>query len=190
MTQALEIAVFGGGCFWCTEAVFSELKGVRAVMPGYAGGSVPNPTYEQVSGGTTGHAEVIRVEYDPDEISYEDLLTVFFASHDPTQLNRQGADVGTQYRSTVLFTNEAQRKAAEAFIAKLNEDPPIGEARPEGGGPKAVTEVAPLNEFYPAEDYHRDYYRNNSSAPYCQLVINPKMEKLKERYARLLRNNN
>lgn len=171
-----KIAVFGGGCFWCTEAVYSELKGVISVMPGYAGGTTPNPTYEQVCSGNTGHAEVIRIEYEPDKISYNDLLTVFFATHDPTTLNRQGGDVGTQYRSVILYTDETQKSEAEAFIKKLSED-----------GEKVVTELKPLESFYEAEDYHRQYYLKNSSAPYCQLVINPKLEKLKEKFYALLK---
>ena len=172
-----EVAVFAGGCFWCTEAVFEDLKGVNSVMPGYAGGTVEHPTYEQVCGGKTGHAEVIRIEFDPAKIAYTDLLTVFFATHNPTTLNQQGEDMGTQYRSAIFYTTESQKKDAEKFISKLNE----------GGGPKAVTEVAPLNAFYPAEEYHRKYYQNNSSAPYCQVVINPKLEKVKEKFHQLLK---
>lgn len=145
-------------------------------MPGYAGGTVRNPTYEQVSSGTTGHAEVIRVEYDLKNISFEDLLTVFFATHNPTTLNRQGADEGTQYRSVVFYTTEDQRKETEKFIEKLNES-----------GPKVVTEVKPLDVFYEAEEYHRRYYEQNASAPYCQIVINPKLEKLKEKFNELLK---
>lgn len=171
-----KIAVFGGGCFWCTEAVYEELKGVASIMPGYAGGAVPNPTYEQVCTGETGHAEVIKIEYNPAQISYSDLLTVFFATHDPTTLNRQGGDIGTQYRSIILYTDDAQKNEAEQFIKKLNES-----------GPKAVTEIKPLEAFYEAEDYHRQYYLKNSSAPYCQLVINPKLEKLKEKFYSLLK---
>jgi peptide-methionine (S)-S-oxide reductase len=172
------IAVFGGGCFWCTEAVFKMLRGVVAVAPGYAGGSVPDPTYEQVSGGQTGHAEVIRIDYDPEIVSYRDLLTVFFASHDPTTLNRQGNDVGTQYRSIVLFTDEDQRSVAEAMISEIN-------AAATEGAP-VVTQVEPLKRFYPAEDYHRDYYANNRWAPYCLAVINPKLKKVKKQFAELL----
>jgi len=177
MENKMEIAVFGGGCFWCTEAVFEDLKGVSAVMPGYAGGTMDKPTYEDVCSGKTGHAEVIRIEYDPSKIAYNDLLTVFFATHNPTTPNQQGADMGTQYRSAVFYTTETQKKEAEAFIAKLNE----------GDGPKAVTEVAPLTNFYEAEEYHRKYYQNNSSAPYCQVVINPKLEKVKEKFNQLLK---
>lgn len=172
-----EIAVFGGGCFWCTEAVFSDVKGVYSVMPGYSGGSVPNPTYEAVCSGSTRHAEVLKVEFDPTVISYNDLLTVFFATHDPTTLNRQGADVGTQYRSVVYYTTDAQKAEVERMIADLNE----------GGGAKVVTEVAPLGDFYPAEEWHREYYFKNSDQPYCQLVISPKLEKLKEKYAQFLK---
>lgn len=171
-----KIAVFGGGCFWCTEAVYGELKGVISVMPGYAGGTTANPTYEQVCSGNTGHAEVIRIEYDPGQISYNDLLTVFFATHDPTTLNRQGGDIGTQYRSVILYADEAQKNEANGFIGKLNET-----------GEKVVTEVKPLESFYEAEDYHRQYYLKNSSAPYCQLVINPKLEKLKDKFYALLK---
>ena len=175
-TDKTQIAVFGGGCFWCTEAVFKELKGVKSVMPGYAGGTMKNPAYEDVSGGKTGHAEVIKITYDPQEISYRDLLTVFFATHDPTALNRQGADIGTQYRSLILYTNEEQKTEAEMFINTLNTS-----------GPKTVTELKPLDVFYEAETYHRNYYLNNRSAPYCQIVINPKMDKLKERFKELLK---
>ncbi len=173
-----ETAVFGGGCFWCTEAVFKMLKGVHSVMPGYAGGSTERPTYEQVSSGRTGHAEVIHIEYDTSLVSYETLLTIFFASHDPTTPNQQGADVGTQYRSIILYTNEAQREKAEAFIEKVN-------ASSEDGAP-AVTEVEPLKKFFPAEDYHRDYYARNKNAGYCQVVINPKLKKVQEKFAELL----
>jgi len=168
--------VFAGGCFWCTEAVFDELKGVASVMPGYTGGGVKNPTYEQVCAGKTGHAEAIKIEYDPEKISYDDLLTVFFATHDPTTLNRQGNDVGTQYRSAIFYADESQKKDAETFIKKLNES-----------GPKVVTELKPLDAFYDAEEYHRKYYRNNSRAPYCQIVINPKLEKLESKFNELLR---
>lgn len=171
-----EIAIFGGGCFWCTEAVFSNLKGVASVSPGYAGGSVESPTYESVSSGKTGHAEVTRIEYDPSAITFEDLLTVFFATHDPTTLNRQGADVGTQYRSIILYTTEGQKKEAENFINKLNEE-----------GEKVVTELKPFDKFFEAEEYHREYYERNKNAPYCQVVISPKLQKLKERFSELLK---
>lgn len=175
-----QIAVFGGGCFWCSEAVFDKLKGVVSVMPGYAGGLTGSPqalpTYEDVSTGKTGYAEVVKIEYQRGQISYNDLLTVFFATHDPTTLNRQGPDIGTQYRSAIFYTTEEQRKEAQMFIKKLNES-----------GQKTTTEVRPLDDFYEAEEHHRKYYANNGSAPYCQVVINPKIEKLKTRFRELLK---
>ncbi len=170
--------VFGGGCFWCTEAIFKMLKGVKSVIPGYAGGDAPNPTYEQVCTGTTGHAEVIRVEYDPAVIPFRNLLTVFFASHDPTTLNRQGNDVGPQYRSAIFYSNEEQKAESEKFIQEL------GTSSPEGG--TIVTEVKPLNIFYPAEEYHCNYFEKNPDKAYCQLVINPKLEKVQKEFADLL----
>ena len=181
MTQEnLQIAVFGGGCFWCTEAIFEELRGVISVMPGYAGGpstgSGQAPTYEQVCSGITGHAEVTKVEFDSSQISYNDLLTVFFATHDPTTLNRQGNDVGTQYRSIIFYTNDGQKRDAEDFIKKLNQS-----------GPKIVTEVKHLENFYPAEEYHHQYYLKNTDKPYCQIVINPKLEKLIKDFSKLLK---
>jgi len=179
MNQTTEIAVFGGGCFWCTEAVFERLKGVISVMPGYAGGTTKDPTYAKVCTGTTGHAEVARIKYDPAQISYNELLSVFFATHDPTTLNRQGPDVGTEYRSVILYTTDDQRREAEAFISRLNNSDPRGKP--------IVTEVSPLITFYEAENYHREYYRNNSSAPYCQVVIDPKLEKLHNRFDALLK---
>lgn len=174
-----EIAVFGGGCFWCTEAVFSELRGVVSVAPGYAGGTTPNPSYDAVCTGSTGHAEVIRIEFDPSQITFNDLLTVFFATHDPTTLNRQGADVGTQYRSIVLYATPAQKTDAEAFIKKLTESDP--------GGKPVVTEIKPLDKFYQAEDYHHNYFKNNQRQPYCQVVIEPKVLKLQKQFADLLK---
>ena len=174
-----EVAVFGGGCFWCTEAIFRELKGVISVTSGYAGGTIKNPTYEQVCAGETGHVEVIKIEFDSESVSYEDLLTVFFATHDPTTLNRQGNDVGAQYRSIIFYTSESQKMEAEAFFKKLN-----------SSGPKVVTEIKPLEVFYEAEDYHKQYYERNAAAPYCQIVINPKLEKLKEKFDALLKNSN
>ena len=173
-----KIAVFGGGCFWCTEAVFKMLKGVYAVWPGYAGGTVANPTYEQVSSGTTGHAECIKIEFNPEEIRYSDLLTVFFASHDPTTLNQQGHDIGTQYRSVIFYTTDDQKKDAENFIKNLNESNKEGRS--------VVTEVLPLGDFYIAENYHKDYYERNQDAPYCQLVINPKLDKVQKDFEDLL----
>ncbi len=182
-----ETAVFGGGCFWCTEAVFKMLKGVSSVSPGYAGGSPSvdgeNPTYISVSEGDTGHAEVIRIEYDPNVIPFKTLLTVFFATHDPTTLNRQGADVGTQYRSIILTTTPAQEDEAKAFIVKLNAS--------SSKGASIVTEVVPLQKFYEAEEYHKDFYaKNKQTNRYCELVINPKLEKVQKEFAELLKNEN
>ena len=179
MNRKTEIAVFGGGCFWCTEAVFEQLKGVVSVMPGYAGGTIANPTYGQVCSGDTGHAEVVRVEYDPAQVAYNDLLVVFFATHDPTSLNRQGADVGTEYRSVIFYTTDDQRRDAQALIDQLNDSEP--------GGKRIVTEVLALSAFYEAEDYHREYYRNNTLAPYCQIVIDPKLRKLHRQFSALLK---
>lgn len=172
-------AVFGGGCFWCTEAVFQMLKGVSKVEPGYAGGVLNNPTYERVSGGNTGHAEVIRVSYDPDQIAYEDLLTVFFGSHDPTTPNRQGADVGEQYRSVIFYETEEERVIAERIVKEIRESLTDGSS--------VVTQIEPLTKFYPAEDYHFDYFKNNTSAPYCQIIIEPKVEKVRKRFAQLVK---
>ena len=165
-----ELATFGGGCFWCMEAVFERLPGVKSVTSGFAGGHTANPTYEQVCGGDTGHAEVTQIEFDPAKISYEKLLDVFWQAHDPTTLNRQGADEGTQYRSLILYHGEAQKLAAEKSkaVAQKNFKHPI------------VTEIAPFTKFYPAEGYHQEYYDNNSNAPYCQVVIAPKLEKLEK----------
>ncbi len=184
----MKIAFFGGGCFWCTEAVFKMLKGVISVTPGYSGGEKPNPTYEEVCGGTTGHAEVVRIEYDPSLVDYKTLLTIFFATHDPTTLNRQGNDVGTQYRSTILYSDDQQKIEAEKFIDDLNnfeakaEDPEHGEGLP------IITTVEPLTKFYPAENYHKDYFARNPGNPYCQVIINPKLEKVQKEFAELLNN--
>ncbi|MGD0328292.1 MAG: peptide-methionine (S)-S-oxide reductase MsrA [Minisyncoccia bacterium] len=176
-----EVAVFGGGCFWCTEAIFKMLKGVVSVMPGYAGGTKTNPTYAEVSSGETGHAEVTRIEYDPAQISFRTLLTVFFATHDPTTPNRQGNDVGTQYRSIILYTTSAQKEEAEAFVREVNESSTEGNP--------VVTEVKPFTEFYEAENYHRDYFARNPNKTYCELVISPKVQKVQEEFAELLKNN-
>jgi peptide-methionine (S)-S-oxide reductase len=173
------VAVFGGGCFWCTEAVFDELRGVKSVVSGYAGGSTKNPTYEEVCGGRTGHAEVIKIEFDPGEIAFKDLLTVFFASHDPTTLNRQGNDVGTQYRSAIFYATEEQKREAEAFIKELNDSKAFGKP--------VVTTLEPLGEFYEAEDYHQKYYANNPYQPYCQYMIPPKLNKLHKQFGALLK---
>ncbi len=175
-----EVAIFAGGCFWCTEAVFGNLRGVSSVMPGYAGGTAQNPTYEEVCTGTTGHAEAIRIEFDPSRISFRDLLTVFFATHDPTTRNRQGDDIGTQYRSAIFATTAAQRDEALKFIGDLGASDP--------GGRPIVTEVVPWDgTFYDAEEYHREYYRKNPDAGYCRLIIEPKVEKLQAQFARLLK---
>ena len=174
-----KVAVFGGGCFWCTEAVFDELRGVESVMSGYAGGSTKNPTYEEVCGGRTGHAEVIKIDFDPGEIAFKDLLTVFFATHDPTTLNRQGNDVGTQYRSAIFYADEEQKREAEAFIKELNDSKAFGKP--------VVTTLESLGEFYEAEDYHQKYYANNPYQPYCQYMIPPKLNKLHKQFSALLK---
>lgn len=174
-----EIAVFGGGCFWCTEAVFKMLDGVVSVVPGYAGGEKPNPTYDEVYSGLTGHAEATHIEYDPAKISFRTLLTVFFATHDPTTVNRQGPDVGEQYRSIVLYTTPAQKEEAEAFIHEVDESSVHGNS--------VVTEVKSLAEFYEAENYHRDYFARNPGVAYCNLIISPKVEKVQKEFAKLLK---
>jgi peptide-methionine (S)-S-oxide reductase len=174
-----EVAVFGGGCFWCTEAVFKMLKGVVSVAPGYAGGTTEHPTYEEVSNGDTGHVEVVRVEYDPTQVAYRTLLTIFFASHDATQADGQGNDIGTQYRSVVFTTTEKQAQEARAFIDALD-------ASDRNGDP-IVTTVEPLPTFYPAEEYHNDYYARNQNRGYCQVIIAPKLQKVQKEYAELLK---
>jgi peptide-methionine (S)-S-oxide reductase len=176
-----ETAVFGGGCFWCTEAVFKSLKGVTAVDPGYTGGSVHNPTYEQVSNGDTGHVESIRIEFDPALISYDDLLAVFFNTHDPTTMNRQGGDVGPQYASAIFYDGDEQKIKAAALIKEL------GDSHAYGEGKAIVTALKPLGDFYPAEDYHRNFYETHKDSPYCELVIAPKLEKLQKKFAELLK---
>ncbi len=169
-----ETATLAGGCFWCLEAVYRELRGVERVVSGYIGGTTPNPSYQQVCAGTTGHAEVVQITYDPRVVSYEDLLNVFFTIHDPTTLNRQGADVGTQYRSAVFYHTPAQRDAAEQTIARLTGegvwDAPV------------VTEVVPAAVFYPAEDYHQQYFEQNPSQPYCRAVVAPKVAKFRGKF--------
>jgi peptide-methionine (S)-S-oxide reductase len=169
-----EAAVFGSGCFWCSEEVFSELQGVVRVLPGYAGGTVPNPTYEDVCTDTTGHAEVAQVTYDPSVITYRELLEVLFSTHDPTTLNRQGPDEGRQYRSAIFYANEDQKKEAEGMIAELSREKVFRSP--------IVTEVAPLKAFYPAEDHHREYYKRNTGKPYCQAVIAPKLAKFRSHW--------
>jgi peptide-methionine (S)-S-oxide reductase len=169
-----ELATFGSGCFWCSEAVFTELEGVRKVEPGYSGGTVEDPKYEDVCTDTTGHAEVAQVTFDPTVITYRELLEVLFSTHDPTTLNRQGADQGTQYRSVIFYHNDQQKKEAFAIIKELTDDKVFRDP--------IVTEVVPLEVFYPAEDYHRDYYKRNSSQPYCRAVIAPKLSKFRSHW--------
>ncbi len=169
----LEIATLGGGCFWCLEAVFIDLKGVVEVIPGYAGGHVADPSYELVCTGTTDHAEVVQISYESDFISYGDLLTVFFSVHDPTTLNRQGNDVGTQYRSVIFYHNSEQQQVAQEVI----------ETQQEMWSDPIVTQLVPLTKFYPAEAYHRQYFRNNPNQAYCQAVINPKVTQFRAKFA-------
>ncbi len=167
----------GGGCFWCTEAVYQRLKGVYSVVSGYAGGTIPNPTYRQICTGTTGHAEVIQISYNPEELSLATLLDVFFTVHDPTTLNRQGADVGTQYRSVIYYNNDAELEAAETAIQKASVE--------EWGG-SIVTEVSPMPVFYPAEIYHQNYYNDNPEQGYCSIVIAPKIKKFEQKFKAIL----
>lgn len=178
----MEQATLGGGCFWCLEAVYVELVGVADVRSGYAGGKVRNPSYDLVCTGRTGHAEVVQVTFDPEVISYRDLLEVFFTIHDPTTLNRQGADIGTQYRSIIFYHSEEQKATAEQVIRELTDQQVFRDP--------IVTEVAPLVAFYPAEDYHHRYYERNPEAAYCQIVIDPKVAKLRQKYASKLKQAN
>lgn len=181
MTDNSSVATVGGGCFWCLEAVFLQLRGIQSVVSGYAGGSVDQPTYEQVCSGKTGHAEVVQITFDPGVLSYADLLDVFFGTHDPTTRNRQGADVGTQYRS-VIFTHSAEQdRIARERLAHWN-------ASGAFAGP-IVTEIAPLPTFFPAEDYHQDYFQRNPSAPYCQLVVASKVAGVRQKFAARIRDN-
>lgn len=174
MSNNLEVATIGGGCFWCVEAIYLDVEGVEKVVSGYAGGHIPNPTYEQVCAKNTGHAEVTQITYDPSIISYEDILTIFWRIHDPTTLNRQGNDVGPQYRSIILTHDENQHQIAKA--SKAN-------AQAEGLYPNPiVTEIVPLDTFYPAEDYHQNYYKQNRFQPYCMLVIDPKVRKFRKSF--------
>ncbi|MER3463928.1 MAG: peptide-methionine (S)-S-oxide reductase [Chitinophagaceae bacterium] len=182
MTDRTDTATFGTGCFWCTEAIFEQLEGVLKVTSGYSGGQVANPTYKQVCTGETGHAECVQVVYEPAKISYDDLLKVFFEVHDPTSLNRQGADVGTQYRSAIFYHDNEQKEKAEYYKTELNRvgayDKPV------------ITEIVPFTKFYPAEDYHQEYYQNNkNSNPYCSIVIRPKLEKFQKVFAAKLKKN-
>ena len=174
-----EIATLAGGCFWCLEAVYLQLKGIEKVVSGYSGGQTSNPSYEQVCAGTTGHAEVVQITYNPDIISYEDLLSVFFTIHDPTTLNRQGADVGTQYRSAIYYHTPEQQRIAQEFIEKL-EAAGVWDNR-------IVTEITPAAEFYAAEAYHQNYYANNPYQAYCQVVIAPKVAKFRQKYLEQLK---
>jgi peptide-methionine (S)-S-oxide reductase len=172
--EGMEQATFGSGCFWCTEAVFQQLRGVQWVLSGYSGGQVPNPTYRQVCSGTTGHAEVLHIVYDPKVITYPELLEAFWKSHDPTTLNRQGNDYGTQYRSVIFYHTDEQRKLAEEYKQRLDES---------GAFPAPiVTEIAPFSVFYPAEDYHQNYFNEHGREPYCAMIIRPKLEKFRKAF--------
>ncbi len=175
-----DVAIFGGGCFWCTEAIFKELKGVLRVTPGYAGGGLPHPTYDQVSSVQTGHAEVIKVEFDPDVIPYHDLLDIFMHTHDPTTPDQQGNDIGSQYRSIILYTSGSQQSDARELIHNL-------QSAPEFQGRPIVTEIQPLTTFIEAETYHKNYYAKNKDQPYCQIVISPKLAKLRAKYSERLK---
>ena len=172
--EGMEVATFAGGCFWCTEAVFLEIKGVEKVISGYTGGKTVNPTYKEICTGETGHAEAIQITYDPKQVAYEDLLEVFFGTHDPTTLNRQGADIGTQYRSEIFYHSEEQKTKAENYIQLLEKEKLYNKP--------IVTKISSAVVFYPAEDYHQNYYNQNSSQGYCQMVIAPKLEKLRKYY--------
>jgi len=179
MNSNLAVATFGNGCFWCTEAIFQQLKGVEKVLPGYTGGKVKNPSYKEVCNGTTGHAEAIQITYNPDIISYRELLDIFFYTHDPTTLNRQGADTGTQYRSAIFYHDKDQKKDAELIIAQLEKEN-VYENR-------IVTEITPFEVYYEAEDYHQNYYNNNKDQGYCRAVINPKLDKFTKKYSAKLK---
>ena len=170
----LEIATLANGCFWCTEAIFSRVKGIKSVKPGYSGGKTSNPSYEQVCTGITGHAETIQIEYDPKIISFEKILDIFWHTHDPTTLNRQGNDVGTQYRSAIFYHDENQKNIAEKSKIEVEKEGVFKNP--------IVTEIIPFSNFYPAEDYHKEYYENNRNAPYCSFVIDPKIQKLLQKY--------
>ncbi|SDW36805.1 peptide-methionine (S)-S-oxide reductase MsrA [Flavobacterium degerlachei] len=177
--ERTEVATFAGGCFWCTEAVFLELKGVKSVVSGYIGGETIDPTYKEICGGDTGHAEAIQITYDANEIAFGELLEVFFATHDPTTLNRQGNDVGTQYRSEIFYHNEMQKEISEEYISLLANENTFGQP--------IVTQVSPVSTFYKAEDYHNNYYNENKSQGYCSYVITPKIEKLKKYFQEKLK---
>ena len=172
----MEKATLGGGCFWCLEAVYQEVDGVKSIVSGYAGGHVPNPTYEQVCAGTTGHVEVVQLEFDPAKVTYREILEVFFAIHDPTTVDRQGNDHGPQYRSAIFWHDEGQRQVADEVIATLTSEKAFGDP--------IVTEVTSLDRFWPAEIYHQDYYRRNPAQPYCAFVISPKLAKYRKRFSK------
>lgn len=180
MDKNFEIAIFGGGCFWCTEAVFRSLKGVKSVVPGYSGGSKETATYEKVSGGKTGHIETIKIEYDPSVISYSDLLNVFFHTHNPTTPNRQGADIGEQYKSIIFYLDQNQKNEAENMLAKLTKEKTYEDP--------IITKIEPFAEFFEAEEYHKNYYERNKNATYCEVIITPKIEKLEKRFRELIKN--
>jgi peptide-methionine (S)-S-oxide reductase len=179
MNNNVGIATLGGGCFWCTEAVYKQMKGVLTVMPGYSGGHIKNPSYREVCTGTTGHAEVVQIRFDPSVVSYAEILEVFFQVHDPTTLNRQGADVGTQYRSAIFYHSEEQKKTAENTILRLENEKAFSLP--------VVTEVTAFTQFYPAEDYHRDYFEHNPNQPYCRMVVSPKVEKFRKSFKEKLK---
>ena len=179
-TNKFNLATLGGGCFWCMEAVFDQVRGVEKVTSGYSGGSIANPTYGQVSTGNTGHAEVVQLVYDSNVISFRDILKIFFITHDPTTLNRQGADVGTQYRSIIFYHSEEQRAIAEQVIAEFNSEKFFGSP--------IVTKLEPIIAFYSAEDYHNDYFKRHRKQPYCQIVISPKVAKLRKKFRNKLKN--
>ena len=174
MNKKLETATLAGGCFWCTEAIFTRLKGVKSVLPGYAGGNVENPSYEEVCSGSTGHAEAIQIEFDPKQIPYEKILDIFWHTHNPTTLNQQGSDVGTQYRSVIFYHDQKQKEIAEKSKKDLEEEGVYKDP--------VVTDIIPFTNFYIAEDYHKNYFDKNTSAPYCNIIISPKIHKLLEKY--------
>ena len=179
MNDSVQVATFAGGCFWCTEAIFLEVKGVQKVVSGYTGGFIKNPAYREVCNGTTGHAEAIQITFNPKEVAYEDLLEIFFATHDPTTLNRQGADEGTQYRSAIFYHNDEQKKQAENYIQLIEKEKLYSNP--------IVTQLEPAAPFYLAEDYHQNYYNQNQEQGYCRMVISPKLEKLRKYYASKLK---
>ncbi|WP_310555550.1 peptide-methionine (S)-S-oxide reductase MsrA [Flavobacterium sp.] len=180
LEKGKEVAIFAGGCFWCTEAVFLQLEGVISIMPGYIGGKNPNPTYEEVCSGYSGHAEAVEIIFDSTKISYQELIEVFFATHDPTTINRQGNDVGSQYRSEVFYTNENQKKIVQGYINFLNTENTFGK--------KVITKISEASTFYVAEDYHKNYYNQNKNKSYCEYVITPKVEKVKKEFKDKLKN--